>query len=163
MLQQRDINGREPFLAVHPWTSNPAKQWPVTRYRAVIQGIKTALNIPVVLIGGADEQAAAAEAIPSGIPVINLVGRVNLVQLAALLRRARLLLSNDSGPIHLAAALGTATIALFGTTSQAAGPRRWGPWGAGHTVIWKPSMDAISVDEVCAALRTQLTLLAHAL
>ena len=85
-----------------------------------------------------------------------MAGRTSLPQLAATLQRAKVLVSNDSGPVHLAAALGTPVVALFGTTDPAAGPRRWGPWGAGHTVIWKETMDAITVAEVLEAVQAQL-------
>jgi len=78
-------------------------------------------------------------------------------QLAALLHMAKLLVSNDSGPVHLAAAVNTKTLVLFGTTTPATGPRRWGPWGAGHAVIVKPSMGAILVEDVLKELTRQLT------
>jgi ADP-heptose:LPS heptosyltransferase len=86
-----------------------------------------------------------------------MVGRLTVRQLAALLQQVGLLVSNDSGPVHLAAAVETPTIVLFGTSDPAAGPRRWGPWGQGHRVIWKASMEAIQVDEVVDAVRSQLS------
>src|SRR2546427_12359609 len=60
---------------------------------------------------------------------IDLMGQTTLKDLIALLRRARLLITNDSGPMHLAAAVGTPVIALFGPND----PARTGPYGAGHT------------------------------
>ena len=84
-----------------------------------------------------------------------------MTQLAALLKRAHLLISNDSGPMHLAAAMGTQTLALFGTTDPAAGPTRWGPWGVNHRVIWKPSMDAISTAEVFDLIEDMLRAASH--
>ena len=114
------------------------------------------LATQVVVVGGPEEAARAPAALPADLPVANLVGRLTLVQLAALLQHARLLISNDSGPVHLAAAMGTPTVVLFGSANAATGPRRWGPWGTGHAVIWKPSMEAIEVEEVCTAVQNMV-------
>ena len=86
----------------------------------------------------------------------NVIGRLTLRQLAALLQCARLLVSNDSGPVHLAAAVNTQTLVLFGASEAATGPRRWGPWGEGHVVLWKSSMEEIRVEEVFEALQRLL-------
>ncbi len=150
-LEEQGIQRSEPFVAVHPWTSNPQKQWPSLRYQTVIRVL--AQQLPVAVVGGAEARQAVRHLLPAPLPrVADLVGHLTLRQLAAILQRARLLLSNDSGPVHLAAAMGTPTVVLFGTPDAATGPKRWGPWGSIHTVIWKPSMDAISVDEVIAAV-----------
>lgn len=156
-LREQGIGASDAFLAVHPWTSNPLKQWPAERYRALIHRIVQDLGLRVVIIGGHAERAGAPEVLPAKLPVVDLVGRLTLPQLAELLRCSRALVSNDSGPVHVAAAVGTPTIALFGAQDPATGPRRWGPWGEGHLVIWKPSMDAISVDEVLTTVRRALS------
>ncbi len=156
LLEQQGIRPSDPFIAVHPWTSNPLKRWPPERYTALIRYAREQLAIQVVMIGGPEEAAEGHSVLPVGMPVANLTGRLTLRQLTALLQRARLLISNDSGPVHLAACVSTRTLVLFGTPNPANGPRRWGPWGDGHMVIWKPSMDEIRVDEVCAALQQAL-------
>lgn len=147
----------QPFIAVHPWSSNPAKEWPLERFRALIRMVSERGDVRIALVGGVEERRRAVAFLSPGIPLVNLVGQLSLRQLAALFRESRLLVSNDSGPVHLAAAVGTKTLALFGGATASTGPRRWGPWGDGHRVIWKPSMDAISVEEVFEALRHQLT------
>jgi len=156
LLAQQGIKTSEPLIVVHPWTSNPVKQWPVARFAELIRRVIERLSIRVVVIGGPEERDQAQAVLPAGLPVVNLVGRLTLNQLAALLARARALVSNDSGPVHLAAAVKTNTLVLFGASSPATGPRRWGPWGEGHVVIWKPSMEAIAVEDVFAALKRQL-------
>ena len=99
---------------------------------------------------------------------INLAGASSLLELAALLKKASLMISNDSGPMHLAAALGTPVIGLFGPTD----PRRVGPYGVGHVALRKDvdcsrcsrracvhdaaCVKAIGVDEVSAAARAIL-------
>lgn len=153
LLRARGLEASQPFIAVHPWSSNPLKVWPLDRYRQLVRRLTGDLAVPVVLIGGAESRGAFAAGPSAGAAVVDLIGRLSLRELAGVLQRARLLVSNDSGPVHLAAAVGTKTVVLFGTSEPAAGPGRWGPWGPGHTVISKPSMDAISVDEVLEAIK----------
>jgi ADP-heptose:LPS heptosyltransferase len=143
------------LIVVHPWTSNPLKQWPVDRYRQLIQVLVERFVVQVAVVGGPEARDQAQRLCSAGLPVANLVGRISLRQLAALLRHARLLVSNDSGPVHLAASLSAHTIVLFGSSDPSTGPRRWGPWGLGHTVICRPSMETITVEEVLAAVTRQ--------
>lgn len=157
-LEQLGVPVSNRLIAVHPWTSNPRKQWPVDRFRALVQRLAQEAGLAVVVIGGRGEQAQAAEVLAGGREtprVLNLVGRCSLRELAALLQRARVVVSNDSGPIHVAAAVGTPVVALFGTGEAGSHPRRWGPWGEGHTVIHKP-LEAITVDEVVVAVARYL-------
>lgn len=156
LFEQQGVHTSQPMIVVHPWTSNPLKQWPIARFIALLHQVVEQRAFSVVLIGGPEARDQARAMLAAGLSVVNLVGRVTLTQLAALLGRARLLISNDSGPVHLAAVVKTKTVVLFGTSDPATGPRRWGPWGEGHTVIWKPSMEAITVDEVFGAVQRQL-------
>ena len=83
------------------------------------------------------------------------MGQTDLPQLIALLGRARLVVSADSGPMHLAAARERPVVALFGP----ADPERTGPWGEGHVVLRAPehAMNQISVAEVERAIRELLS------
>lgn len=149
MLQADGLAMGEPFIVIHPWTSNPRKQWPMERFSALIAALPSCLPCRMVLIGGPESADRSHAIIPAGSSALDLTGRLSLPQLAALLRLARLVLSSDSGPAHLAVAVGTRAVVLFGTQEVAAGPRRWGPWGeGGHRVVHRASMDAITVDEV---------------
>ncbi len=151
LLSSQGVDASEDVVAVHPGTSNPKKRWSPERFRDVIAFVR-GRRARVVLIGGPEEQPEASTLAPAAEGVIDLCGRLSLTELAALLRRARVLVSVDSGPVHLAAAVGTRTVVLFGTTEPAAGPQRWGPWGSGHTVIWRPAMSEIRAEDVCEAL-----------
>ena len=153
LLDGEGLASSRPFIAVHPWTSNPAKQWPLDRFRALIERIAGPLGVPVVVIGQPEDGGRMPTGIERRGAVINLIDRLSLPQLAALLQEARLLVSNDSGPVHVAAAVGTETVVLFSTSRAGTGPRRWGPWGPGHVVLDAPSMGAISVDDVFAAVQ----------
>ena len=159
------------IVAIHPFTSDPVKQWPVKRFvelaRRIIQesrGQSPAGTVPsfvkVVFVGrdenwGQSPPATDASAGRSGtvpdlvsLGVINLINKTTLVELAALLKRCFLLISGDSGPMHLAAAVGTPVVALFRNDLPGKAARRWGPWGEGHTVVEKSSLNDMTVDEV---------------
>lgn len=156
LLAAQGVNPSEAFVAIHPWTSHPNKQWPLARYREMIRVMGERRSAGVVVIGGPHERARAQAVLPECVRVANVVGQLSLSQLAALLQQARVLVSNDSGPVHLAAALGTPTVVLFGTSDPASGPTRWGPWGSGHTVICKPRMEQIEMEEVLRAIQRYL-------
>ncbi len=159
----------EGFLLVNPFSRWPTKAWPLDRYAALLPQLRRESDIPIAITAGASEAAEAAqlvEALPAG-TAVSLAGRLDLGLLLALLRRARLVLTGDSGPMHAADALGTKVVALFGPTW----PERAGPWRKDQTVIqrWRSphyhayrqpgsvqGMAAISVDEVRAAVMAAL-------
>lgn len=163
LVERQGLRSGELIVAVHPWTSNPRKQWSLPRMREVMERLRRLPGVRLAVIGGAEERTASARLLAPPVAGLaeseplawDLVGRLSLKELAALLRRVRLLLSNDSGPMHVAAAVGTPVVALFGTADPGSHPRRWGPWGEGHTVIHKP-LEAISVEEVCQAVTAYL-------
>ncbi len=152
LLQGQGIQPSDPLVAVHPWSSNPRKEWPMDRFHALMARLGSSAR--VVVLGGPQERQRISAAWPQ--PAADLVGRLSLRQLAAVLKRVRLLISNDSGPVHLAAAMRTPTVALFVAPDAATGPARWGPWGPGHRVIWKPAAEEITVEEVLAAATAPL-------
>lgn len=155
LAQQAGLPVDAPFMVVHPWTSHPAKQWPLDRFRQLIAWLPERLGTAVVVIGGQAEAALIHRVIRPSPSIIDVVGRLTLPQLAGLLQRAEGLISNDSGPVHLAAAVGTRTLVIFGAATAATGPGRWGPWGSGHLVIWKSSPQLIQLDDVYAVLEAQ--------
>lgn len=145
--------------------SRPQNRWPAERFGQLARRLREQLDAALVLSGGpGDVEAGHVAAVEAHGAAHNLVGHMDLSQLIALLRRARLVVSADSGPMHLAAAVGRRVVALFGP----ADPRRTGPWGAGHTVLRVPEwdaasdplaaahMDALGVDQVTAAVRAAL-------
>jgi ADP-heptose:LPS heptosyltransferase len=80
--------------------------------------------------------------------LINLFGKTTLKQLAALLAMCRLLISGDSGPVHLASCVGTPVLAIFRSDMPEKSSRRWGPLTPRSVVIEKPNLADITVDEV---------------
>ena len=122
-----------PYVVVHPGAAAPARRYPVGRWCEVV-GHLTRGGERIVLTGHADEApltAAIAAAGRSG-TVIDLTGSLDLPALAAVLRGADALLAGNTGPAHLAAALGTPVVSLFSPVVPAA---RWAPFGPGVAVL----------------------------
>lgn len=113
----------------------PTKRWPSASFATVADHIQKENLGTVAFIGGPGERAHVAEvkALMKSIPV-DLAGASTVGLLPALLAKASLLVTNDSGPMHVAAAVGTPVVALFGPTSEV----RTGPYGAGHRVLTAP-------------------------
>ncbi|MEN9572448.1 MAG: lipopolysaccharide heptosyltransferase [Verrucomicrobiota bacterium] len=104
----------------------PAKRWPADRFIATAKELGVRLNCNFVLFGGPADHALATEITAalavsgqrSAVSVTNLAGRTSLRELCAALRACRVVLTNDTGPMHLAAAVGTRLVGLFGSTSM---------------------------------------------
>lgn len=113
----------------------PAKRWPLERFAEAIQLIQNARPEARMVLFGAPGETALGEQLSGliGGNCENLVGKTSLEELMAELRRCRLLLTNDTGTMHLAALLGTPVAAIFGSTE----PDWTGPVGTGHTIIRK--------------------------
>lgn len=135
-------------MAIHPWTSDPIKQWPVERFRELALRLAKEMNEHVVIVGGRDEAEKSASFNYLNSNISNLTGKTTLLELATVLKKSALLISGDSGPAHLACSVGTPVIALFRNDIPGKGPKRWGPWGDKNIVIEKKNLSDISVEEV---------------
>lgn len=140
-------------VVLHPASSDPRKVWDLGKMAQIADWLMTQ-GEPVLLVGGEEEREfiGALKARMRRQP-IDLSGRMSLKELGALLERSRLLVSTDSGPVHIAAAVGSPCVVVAERREPGATLRRWGPWGAGHTVIEHPD---ISVEEVKAAISRYL-------
>ncbi len=154
-LHSGGVSGQgETLIAVHPWTSNPQKQWQIENFVELAEKISQWENFRVVIIGGREEREFSQRYFANNEKgIVNFTGEFTLSQSAALLKRCKLLVSCDSGPVHLAAAVGTPAIALFRSNIPGVGAKRWGPWGKEHIVIEKMNLEQISVEEVIKAVR----------
>lgn len=123
-------------VALLPGASFSHKAWPLDRFLAVCRGLRTQQDLRFVVIGSQAErglgEVLAAEL---GDDCLNLAGATNLMQLAALLERSRLYLGNDSGPAHLAAALGCACVTIFSGIEPAG---LWEPFGQAPGAVRHP-------------------------
>ena len=119
-------------IALNPGATHEVNRWPAVRFAELADLIADQLHACPLIIGGPDDVPLAAEIVSlSRSKPASLAGRTSLLQLGAVLKRCSLLVSGDTGPLHLATAVGTHVIGLFG----AADPLRTGPVGNGHRVI----------------------------
>ncbi len=137
------------LVALHPWTSDPVKQWPYERFRELAGRLIREQGIPVVIVGGKDELTKSMDFFGDieG-NLINLTGKTTLIQLAALLKKCKVLISGDSGPVHLACAVGAKVLAIFRNDIPGKSPLRWRPRSKGSMVIEKSNLTDITVSEV---------------
>lgn len=121
-----------PVVALNPGASHPVNRWGTEQFAALADLLTERLNAHVLIIGGR-EDAELADAVAHGMKAKPLIvaGKATLLQLGALLEQCSLLVTGDTGPMHVATAVGTRVVALFG----AADPARTGPVGHGHRVI----------------------------
>jgi heptosyltransferase-2 len=149
-------NGASNAVAIGVGAYEKKRRWPPARYREVCRQLMR-LGFSIVVLGSAQDQEAArlvAEAAPDG-AVINLVGRTTLRQSAAMLARCSLIIGNDSGLIHMAAAVSVPclVISCHPRTSRIThpnSPRRFGPWKVQSAVL-QPQRPTAPCTTGCAA------------
>ncbi|KPK98547.1 MAG: hypothetical protein AMJ95_03375 [Omnitrophica WOR_2 bacterium SM23_72] len=125
LLDEFSLRDNRDLVAVHPWTSDPFKQWPAENFARLVKRLEKELNQTVLIIGG-------------------------------LLKRCRLLISCDSGPVHLASCVDTPSLVLFRTDVPGKSSLRWGPVSRGSAVIEKTSLFDITAEEVFDKARRML-------
>jgi ADP-heptose:LPS heptosyltransferase len=152
-------------VMIHPGAAAPARRWPADRFAAVAASLRDDGH-DVVVTGSADEHALATDvAQRAGLPDSSvLAGSLSLVELLTLVADSRLVVCGDTGVGHLATAVSTPSVLLFGPTP----PSLWGPRAGRHLVLWaggtgNPHADtphagllALSTDQVLNASRTVL-------
>ena len=145
-----------PLVAMSPGAKIPAKDWGEQNWAALIDQARERLSpMSMVFVGATSEHSLVRRLVErwSG-PWINLCGALTPRESAAVLGKCRLLVCQDSGPMHLDAIQGTPCIALIGTNKR---PRQWFPYGEQHRVLYEPrGVRAIRVDDVADAMAVSL-------
>jgi ADP-heptose:LPS heptosyltransferase len=122
-----------PLIGVHASGGRPSKQWHPDRFGDAARQLAARHGATIVLTGGPADRALVDQVAArlTGVPVVDVSAQVDLVTLAAVLERLDVLVTGDTGPMHLAAAVGTPVAALFGPSD----PRRYGPAGGPHEIL----------------------------
>jgi len=164
-LHELGIGGE--YIVVGPGGSWRAKCWPAERWGEFCREFEKKNNMPIVLIYGPGEKSIAAEAARSAAPASATLVATTIEELMGLVAHAQCVVAADSGPLHLAAALGTPVVGLYGPTD----PARNGPFVRGSAIVDKalpeeisykrrpdfsPAMLRITVDDVMAATEALL-------
>lgn len=164
-LCQAGITQTDCLIAINPAASCVSKRWPVARFAEVADRLTASYNAKIVIVADASHQDISRQLMRiARCKPIDFSGKLSLSQLASLFKRCALVISNDSGPVHLAVAVGTAVISIFGRNQPGLGPLRWGPLGDSSVVVHKKTdclpclahacesqfkcLEAITVEEV---------------
>lgn len=113
------IEAGRPVVALHLGSGEKQarfRRWPIERFAALAGLLKKELNAQILVVGGAGEEELAAELISLGVECVSAAGKTDLRQLAALLKKCDIVIGNDSGIMHFAAALDVPVVAIFGPT-----------------------------------------------
>ena len=132
ILQQAGVHQGNPYIVLVVGAGWPNKRWPTKYFASLCDWLYRQQLIPVLVGGGAVDEARAAEIqAQAEIPAIDIVGRTSLQQLAHILRQAQAVVGGDTGPVHLAAGMGTPTVMLMGPTDA----NRNGPYGQAQNAL----------------------------
>ena len=144
-LATYQIDGQHPLIAIHPGSPIALKRWLPERYAELADWLIAQKRAQILFVGVKDEIPITTEiqALMRG-ESINIAGKTTLTQLASILPTCNVFIGNDSGPMHLAAAVGTQTIGLYGPGD----PTRFGPAGAKCQTIQRKS-DCPCLGTVC--------------
>lgn len=172
-LSKETLEGDDRLVALHPGASCPSKIWPTERFAQVADKLADEFKLKVVVVAGPDDLDIGRNLLSLlHCPYIDATAKTTVSQLASLLRRCSLFISNDSGPVHIAAALGIPQVTIFGRAQAGLSPRRWGPTGKKDIILHQDvgcqeclahncqrdfaCLKAISADRVFSAARKLL-------
>ena len=131
-LAFREVDPDTRFIGINPGGSTDDKRWPEERFAAVADRLHRELGLPIMIFGGPSDQNRAshiADLMKS--PSLVIAGRASLGDTAAYLERCQLLVTGDTGPMHMAVALAVPVVAMFGPTN----PNKWGPFTKLRSVV----------------------------
>jgi len=140
------------LVALNPGASRAQRRWPAASYAALATELRHQGLTPILV--GASADAEACEAVLSHLPdpIENLCGQTSVAEMACVLGHCELLISNDTGAIHIASAVGTRCIGIYGASAWF---RETAPWGTGHYVVQAPldaDLSTVSVADLISVV-----------
>ncbi len=151
-LRNAEINGDSPLIGLNPGAGTTYRRWAIERFAEVGNLLQAQYNARLCILGGPREARLPHELAAMINGETTVITDTTPLQLAAIIQKCHLFISNDTGPMHLSAAVKTPTIALFGASSRI----QWAPIWPRHKVIARNSMDDIAVEDVVLAAQEYL-------
>jgi ADP-heptose:LPS heptosyltransferase len=145
----RPAGGGGPFAVLNPGAAWPNKRWPAERFGEVAAFLRDVRGIRSVVVWGPGEQELARSVVSASNGAAVEAPPTGLADLVSLLRGASLCVSGDTGPLHLAAAVGTPVVGIFGPTD----PERNGPWLAEDVVVTRHASCGCRYERRCRQAR----------
>jgi heptosyltransferase I len=159
---------RDPYVLINPGAAWPNKRWPPDRFGALAAAIRERHGLRSLVLWGPGEETAAAAVVASSRGAAEQAPATSITDILAVAKGASLMVSGDTGPLHIAGAVGTPIVALFGPTRA----ERNGPWSPADITISRfdrcvchyerrcrrdrPCIDDITVEEVVAAVERRV-------
>lgn len=135
-LRQNLIKNDDCLIAIHAGASDPSKCWPVKRFAELMDALSQQMDCKFVLIGTEETRTLSRKIMSlSSTRPFDLTGLTSVAQLVSLLKRCQLMVSNDSGPVHIAAALEVPVVSIFTRNQPGINPERWKPLGLKSKVV----------------------------
>jgi lipopolysaccharide heptosyltransferase I len=132
LMEVRSALGADrPFALMNPGAAWPNKRWPPERFGEVAAFLQEVRGLPSIVLWGRGEEGLAGAVVEASAGAARVAPPTNLADLLGLSRAASLLVSGDTGPLHMAGAVGTPTVSLFGPTD----PHRNGPWAPDDVTV----------------------------
>jgi heptosyltransferase I len=166
----RQARGDAAFALINPGAAWPNKRWPAERYGELAAVLRDVRGLDSLVLWGPGEEALAAAVVDASAGAAAMAPATNVADLVALARAASLIVSGDTGPLHIAAAVGTPAVSLYGPTN----PSRNGPWSEADRILsrfescschYKRACEAqswclggVTVAEVTAAVQQRLAM-----
>lgn len=171
LLRRYEIQPEKPWIVLAPGASCPSKRWPAERFGILADQLASQYDVEIFTMGSLQDRPLVQKLQErASVPIRDLSGRLSLTMAGVFLKRASLLISNDSGPVHIASAVGTPVISVFGRNQPGLSPARWRPLGENSRVVWKNTgcdpclahqceiqflcLDVISVEDVMAEVNS---------
>ncbi|MDP3803953.1 MAG: lipopolysaccharide heptosyltransferase II [Candidatus Omnitrophota bacterium] len=168
IFNENGIRDSDFCIAINPGASCASKRWPVMNFARTADSLAKTYNAKIIIIASVQDKIFADEAASvMSKPCVNLAGKTGIGDVVSVLGRVKLFISNDSGPVHIACAVGTPVISIFGRSDRGLSPERWGPSGACDIALHKyvgcdvclahncrrgfKCLEAITVEDVLAA------------
>jgi len=168
LFDKNSVRAGDTVITINPGASCASKRWLPENFAKAGDILAKRYNAKIIIVSDSNDKPFA-DKVASLIKEnsVNLSGKTSIADVASVLKRSRLFISNDSGPVHIACAVGTPVIAIFGRSDRGLSPERWGPCGERDVVLHKyvgcneclahncragfKCLEAITVDEVVAA------------
>lgn len=154
LFKEFNLKKDDTIIAIHPWTSNLEKKWPLENFKILINKILEENLGKLVIIGGKEEKKESQDlCLNFGQKIISFTDKLTLKELVYFFQYVKVLVTNDSGPMHIANGCSVPVVALFRLKPEGVGPKRWGPLGEKHIILAKESIFDIKVEEVFSAIK----------
>jgi lipopolysaccharide heptosyltransferase II len=150
-LSVQNVDPLRPLIVIHPGCSMPARTYPSDMYTQVLDLVIERLGATVVVTGTPDEQALVEHVLDkvqehNRKAILACAGTLPFAEFCALIEAADLMITNNTGPMHIAAAVKTPVVALFALTNP---PEQWGPWHVPHKQLYHDVSCRICYNRIC--------------